>query len=178
MKKTFLTIAAALLMCVPTFAQQQQKVDVEGLLKKIEKSDATIANEKKATKASNWVKRAEIMMEAETAYTSNIYETMEANMVLMLLGNPATQEQAEVAGNPYLIDLELLVEAGLLKEAELTGIHWSDSDIKVDFGKQYEKIDDTAPENQIDQRYQNCDRGQCDNCFHWNCSFRYDSHQL
>lgn len=102
MKKTFLTIAAALLMCVPTFAQQQQKVDVEGLLKKIEKSDATIANEKKAAKASNWVKRAEIMMEAETAYTSNIYETMEANMVLMLLGNPATQEQAEVAGNPYL----------------------------------------------------------------------------
>ena len=38
MKKTFLTIAAALLMCLPTFAQQQ-KVDVAALQKKIEKSD-------------------------------------------------------------------------------------------------------------------------------------------
>ena len=44
MKKTFLTIAAALVMCLPTFAQQQQKVDVVALQKKIEKSDADIAN--------------------------------------------------------------------------------------------------------------------------------------
>ena len=103
MKRTFLLIAGALLMCVPTFAQEaQQKVDAEGLRKKIEKSDATIANEKKAASAANWIKRADLMISAETAYTGNIYETMETNMALMILGQPETQEQADVAGVRYL----------------------------------------------------------------------------
>ena len=96
-------IAGALLMCVPSFAQEaQQKVNPENLRKKIEKSDETIANEKKALKAANWIKRADLMIEAETAYTGNIYETMETNMALMLLGQPETQEQADVAGVRYL----------------------------------------------------------------------------
>ena len=101
MKKTFLTIAAALLMCLPTFAQQQQKVDVAALQKKIEKSDADIANEKKAAKATTWMKRAEAMMAAETAYTSQIYENMEANMVQLMLGKPQAIEDATIENVPY-----------------------------------------------------------------------------
>lgn len=101
MKKTFLTIAAALVMCLPTFAQQQ-KVDVAALQKKIEKSDATIANEKKAVKASNWVKRGETFMDAENAYTSQIYENMEANMVQLMLGKPQGMEDATIDNTPYL----------------------------------------------------------------------------
>lgn len=101
MKKTFLIIAAALVMCLPTFAQQQQKVDVEALQKKIEKSDADIANEKKAAKASTWVKRAEAMMAAETAYTSQIYDNMEANMVQLMLGKPKGVEDAVIENIPY-----------------------------------------------------------------------------
>lgn len=92
MKQTFLAIAAALLMCLPSFAQEPVKVNPEAIQKKIEKSDADIANEKKAAKASTWMKRAEIMMEAETAYTANIFEQAPLNLVLMKIGNPLTQE--------------------------------------------------------------------------------------
>lgn len=103
MKQTFLTIAAALLMCVPTFAQQASgKVDVAALQKKIEKSDAEIANEKKASKPSTWTKRADLLVEAHTAYTGKIYEGMEGTMILMMLGDPSAQEQAEIEGTPYL----------------------------------------------------------------------------
>ncbi|MBR3931885.1 MAG: hypothetical protein IKJ46_04840, partial [Tidjanibacter sp.] len=100
MKKTFLTIAAALLMCLPTFAQQQ-KVDVAALQKKIEKSDADIANEKKAAKASTWVKRGEAMMAAENAYTNQIFDNMEANMVQLMLGKPKGMEDAVIDNTPY-----------------------------------------------------------------------------
>ena len=101
MKKTFLTIAAALVMCLPTFAQQQQKVDPAALQKKIEKSDLDIANEKKAAKASTWVKRAEAMMAAENAYTSQIYDNMEANMVQLMLGKPKGVDEAIIDNTPY-----------------------------------------------------------------------------
>lgn len=50
MKKTFLTAFAALLMAIP--AVQAQKVNKSGLLSKIEKSDADIADAKKNAKAS------------------------------------------------------------------------------------------------------------------------------
>ena len=53
-------------------------------------------------------------------------------------GDSPYQSCSAFAGNPYLIDLALLVEAGLLKQEELTGICWGESDTKVDFGKQYE----------------------------------------
>ena len=48
MKKTILTALAALLVAVP--AVKAQKVNKEALLAKIEKSDADIANEKKAAR--------------------------------------------------------------------------------------------------------------------------------
>ena len=50
MKKTILTALAALLVAVP--AVKAQKVNKEALLAKIEKSDADIANEKKAARPS------------------------------------------------------------------------------------------------------------------------------
>ena len=49
MKKTILTAFAALLVAVP--AVQAQKVNQDALLAKIAKSDADIANAKKAAKA-------------------------------------------------------------------------------------------------------------------------------
>ena len=42
------------------------------------------------------------------------------------------------AGNPYLIDLDLLVHDGLLKKAELEGIDWGSDPARVDYGKLYE----------------------------------------
>ena len=45
MKQTFLTIAAALLLCVPMFAQEPVVVKPEVIQKKIASSDEDIANE-------------------------------------------------------------------------------------------------------------------------------------
>ena len=42
------------------------------------------------------------------------------------------------AGNPYLIDLDLLVKDGLLKKKELTG-DWGGDAARVDYGKLYER---------------------------------------
>ena len=42
------------------------------------------------------------------------------------------------AGNPYYIDLDLLVKEGLLKKADITGRDWGDDPARVDYGKIYE----------------------------------------
>ena len=41
------------------------------------------------------------------------------------------------AGNPYFIDLDLLIEDGLLKKAEVEAIDWGSDPMNVDYGKIY-----------------------------------------
>ena len=53
-------------------------------------------------------------------------------------GDSPYQSCSTYAGNPYLIDLSLLVEEGLLKEEELTAIDWCGSPAKVEYGKLYD----------------------------------------
>jgi tetratricopeptide (TPR) repeat protein len=101
MKKTFLTIVTALLVSVVGYAQQAT-VNVAAYQKKIEKSNAEIANEKKAAKASTWMKRAELMVEVENAYTAQIFEQAPLNLVMMKIGNPATQEGVVIGRNNYI----------------------------------------------------------------------------
>ncbi len=52
-------------------------------------------------------------------------------------GDSPYQSCSTYAGNPYLIDLSLLVEEGLLLQEELEGIRWCSRENKVDFGIQY-----------------------------------------
>ena len=52
-------------------------------------------------------------------------------------GDSPYQSCSTFAGNHYLIDLEELVEEGLLKKEELDGIVWCNSDTKADFGILY-----------------------------------------
>ena len=52
-------------------------------------------------------------------------------------GDSPYQSCSTYAGNPDLIDLDLLVEAGLLQQEEISTIHWSDREDKVDFGLLY-----------------------------------------
>ena len=52
-------------------------------------------------------------------------------------GDSPYQSCSAYAGNPYLIDLDQLVEDGLLEHEDLEGIVWGDSDEVVDFGAQY-----------------------------------------
>ena len=53
-------------------------------------------------------------------------------------GDSPYQSCSAYAGNPYLIDLQLLMDDGLLSEAELTELHWGDEQTRVDFGAQYQ----------------------------------------
>ena len=52
-------------------------------------------------------------------------------------GDSPYQSCSTYAGNPYLIDLDMLVEEGLLKKSEITKIHWSEDPTRVNFGLLY-----------------------------------------
>jgi len=52
-------------------------------------------------------------------------------------GDSPYQSCSTYAGNPYLIDLDLLVEQGLLEQAEIDESNWGDNAEKVDFGLLY-----------------------------------------
>ncbi len=49
-------------------------------------------------------------------------------------GDSPYQSCSTFAGNHYLIDLDRLVEDGLLTQADLEGIQWNVTDDKADFG--------------------------------------------
>lgn len=52
-------------------------------------------------------------------------------------GDSPYQAFSAFAGNPYLIDPELLRQQGLLTDEDLEGFHWGDGD-RVDYGRLYE----------------------------------------
>jgi len=52
-------------------------------------------------------------------------------------GDSPYQSYSTFAGNHYLIDLDLLVQEGLLQEQEIAGINWYHDEQKVNFGLQY-----------------------------------------
>ena len=53
-------------------------------------------------------------------------------------GDSPYQSFSACAGNHYLIDLDTLVEGGLLKEEEITAITWSKEFDRVDYGTMYD----------------------------------------
>ena len=52
-------------------------------------------------------------------------------------GDSPYQSCSAFAGNHYLIDLEQLVQEGLLEQADLDGISWGESQNRVDYGALY-----------------------------------------
>ena len=52
-------------------------------------------------------------------------------------GDSPYQSCSTFAGNHYLIDLDMLVQQGLLRQEEISGIHWCDDPVKADFGLLY-----------------------------------------
>ena len=99
MKKTILTAFAALLVAVP--AVQAQKVNKEALLAKIEKSDADIANEKKAAKAATWINRGKAFYEVAAEPTKNLFGNMETTMLKLTVGEPKSTSQETLNGVQY-----------------------------------------------------------------------------
>ena len=53
-------------------------------------------------------------------------------------GDSPYQSFSSFAGNPYFIDLDLLVEEGLLRAEELRGFDWGADNARVDYGKIYQ----------------------------------------
>ena len=53
-------------------------------------------------------------------------------------GDSPYQSCSAFAGNHYLIDLDLLVEQGLLKQEEIAAVNWGEDPQKVDFGLLYD----------------------------------------
>ena len=53
-------------------------------------------------------------------------------------GDSPYQAYSAFAGNPYMIDLDLLVQDGLLKKEEIINVDWGDDERDVDYGKIYE----------------------------------------
>ena len=52
-------------------------------------------------------------------------------------GDSPYQSFSSWAGNPYLIDLDILVKEGLLRQEELEKLSWETTPNRVDFGLQY-----------------------------------------
>lgn len=52
-------------------------------------------------------------------------------------GNSPYQSFSSCAGNYYLIDLDILIEKGLLTQDEVQGIDWGNDSGRVDFGRQF-----------------------------------------
>lgn len=53
-------------------------------------------------------------------------------------GDSPYQSVSSYAGNPYLIDLDMLAEEGLLKPEELSAVCWCSREDKVDYGLLYQ----------------------------------------
>lgn len=52
-------------------------------------------------------------------------------------GDSPYQSFSTFAGNPYFVDLEMLIEDGLLKKKDVEGINWGKDEEHVDYGKIY-----------------------------------------
>ncbi|MBQ3146995.1 MAG: 4-alpha-glucanotransferase [Oscillospiraceae bacterium] len=76
------------------------------------------------------------------AFVDFLYDAGQKNWQILPLtptgyGDSPYQSCSAFAGNPYLIDLDTLVEKGLLTYKELTSLSWGDGEERVDFGCQY-----------------------------------------
>ncbi len=94
MKRLIVMVAAALVLAVP--AVQAQKVNKESLLAKIAKSDAEAADAKKGAKAATWINRGKAYYEAAAEPTKNLFGNMDAQMMMLTVGQPASQEQETI----------------------------------------------------------------------------------
>ena len=99
MKKVFLTVLAVALVAVT--AVQAQKVNKSALVSKIEKSDADIADAKKGAKAATWINRGKAFYEAAIEPKKSLFVNMDAAMLKLAVGEPASTESVTLVNVPY-----------------------------------------------------------------------------
>lgn len=127
MKKALILAVAALFISAPTvLAQSKVKVDKDSFLKKIEKSDADIANPKKNTKAATWLTRGKLFYDVENAVSGQVFEGLNLIAANIMFGEPMSKEATVLSGlavdkvtYPYLVGY-FGQEDGLLRAWEIT----------------------------------------------------------
>lgn len=97
MKKLFLILAA-----FSTLAASSQTKELDNLNKRLAKSDATVADPKKAGSITTWIEHAEALLAASNAYTSTLIAGFSIEQTMTLLGQePTSIEEAEVSGKTH-----------------------------------------------------------------------------
>ena len=94
MKRIITLVAAMAILAVP--AATAQKISSESYKAKLAKSDADIANPKKAEKSATWFNRGKICADAIVAPTKNIFSGLDANMLQVSVGVAPTEVNGDV----------------------------------------------------------------------------------
>ena len=84
MKRIITLVAALAIISAP--AATAQKISSDAHKAKLEKSNADIANPKKAAKSATWYNRGKICVDAIVAPTKDIFSGLDANMLQISLG--------------------------------------------------------------------------------------------
>lgn len=107
MKKILLIAVAAFMLAAPLTAQSSKGVNVDSYLKRIEKSDGDIANEKKNGKPAAWLNRGDLFAEIAVAPTLNLFRGMDEGTLREAYGDPnetTTETLDNVAYTTYVYD--------------------------------------------------------------------------
>ena len=94
MKRIITLVALVSALTVSTATAQ--KINDAAFKAKLEKSNADIANPKKAGKAATWLNRGKLCADAIMEPTKNIFSGLDANMLAMSLGTPASAVNGDV----------------------------------------------------------------------------------
>lgn len=97
MKRILLLFATALFLVSPSGAQTL-KVDVQGIKKNIEKSNADIEHEKRNTRANTWINRGKIFFKAASEPTNGLFQGMERPQLELMYGKPSVEKTTDIAG--------------------------------------------------------------------------------
>jgi tetratricopeptide (TPR) repeat protein len=109
MKKLILTMLGVALIAGPAAAQVEglgvtaQPVDVNKLRASIAKSDAEIADGKKAAKAATWIKRGLTLIEVDAKPVNGLYASMPETMLKATFGSDVTPANETINGTEYAV---------------------------------------------------------------------------
>ncbi len=82
-------------------ATMAQKVDLEGVISKMEKADADAANVKKAAKAATWLNRGDVYLNTIIEPTKALFIGMDATMVEAACGKPSASGSETINGTAF-----------------------------------------------------------------------------
>ena len=142
MKRIITLVALVSALAVSTATAQ--KINDAAFKAKLEKSNADIANPKKSAKAATWLNRGKLCAESIMEPTKNIFSGLDANMLAMSLGTPATAVNGDIHEYEWvnIHTKEGKVSAWVIKKEVLPGAFEL---VKEAFAKAYELDAAQAP---------------------------------